>query len=207
MATFGEIKARLADDFNRSDLTAQISNEILRAIKHYERTRFWFNEAISGSVLVASQQNYAMSSLSVSDLLVLDRFQITVSSHKYELNEISWEEYVQKWGDTTSTSGPPDEYAIYADQLWLGPVPNSGYSTDISHIKSLTALSTDADTNAWTTHAEDLISARAGKIIALRTIKSEKDAASYAVLEREAWLSLMALNDQKLTTGHMRYKG
>jgi hypothetical protein len=207
VATFGEIKARLADDFNRSDLTSQISDEIIRAIKHYERTRFWFNEAVSGSVLVASQQSYAMSSLSVSDLLILDRLQVTVSSHKYELNEIAWPEFLERWSDTTSSSGSPTDYSIYADKIWIGVTPGDAYSTDISYIKSLTTLSADGDSNAWTTYAEDLIASRAGKIVSMRVIKSAEDAAMYAVLEREALNALYAQNDQRLITGKMRYNG
>jgi hypothetical protein len=203
MATFGEIKSRLADDFNRSDLTSQIANEILRAIKHYERTRFWFNEAQATTTMVASQYNYSLP----SDILFLDFVEVTVNSHRYKLCEITWEEYVDIWRNGTSTTGAPDDYSTYADQIWVGPAPDSTYTMTVNYVKSLTTLSADADSNAWTTYAEDLIASRAGKIIALRTIKSESDAATYAVLEREALNALYTQNDQRLITGRMRYNG
>jgi hypothetical protein len=202
MATFGEIKSRLADDFNRSDLTSQISNEILRAVKHYERRRYWFNEAQATTTMVASQFNYSLP----SDILFLDFVEVTVNSHRYRLTEIVWEEYLDAWRDS-DTTGAPNDYSTYADQIWVGPAPDSTYTLTINYVKSLTTLSADSDTNAWTTYAEDLIASRAGKMVAARVLKSKDDAATYAVMEREALSALDLQNDQRLITGRMRYNG
>jgi hypothetical protein len=205
MATLGELKSRIADEFNRTDITSQIEDHILLAIKHYERQRWWFNETRAGSALVASQANYALTSLSISDLMMIDTVEVTVSSHTYRLREISWEEYRDTWGDTGSSTGAPTDYTVYSDQIWVGPIPTSAYSVDVSYVKTLAVMDDDSDTNEWTTTGEDLIANRAMKTIAARVLHLGQEALVYQALETEALTALQTQNVQRLTTGQMRY--
>jgi len=206
MATYAELKTRIADDFNRTDIASQIANEITRAITQYERTRFWFNETQAGSSLVVGQSNYAWASLSISDMLVLDAVEVTISGHLEPLCEVSWHEYMDFWRGST-TNGAPQEYALFQDKLWLGPAPAQTYSIDVSYIRSLPALSADSDYNSWTVEAEDLIASRAARMIAMRTLRlPTQDVTYFAQLEKEAWNALMLENDQRLMTGKMRYQ-
>ena len=51
MATFGALKAKVADDLVRTDLDTQIADAVNEAIADYKTERFWFNEYRTDNVL------------------------------------------------------------------------------------------------------------------------------------------------------------
>ncbi len=56
MTTLALLKAEIADDLDRTDLTASIASEIPRSIAYYQNTRFYFNETRACLVSTADDQ-------------------------------------------------------------------------------------------------------------------------------------------------------
>src|SRR5689334_5061353 len=63
------LKARIARDLNRTDLTTQIADEISSAIAYYRSHRFEFNEIQATFSTVAFQDEYAIASMGQPDTL------------------------------------------------------------------------------------------------------------------------------------------
>lgn len=203
MSTFSDMRSRIADDLNRSDLTTQINKAINRAIEHYENNRFWFNETTGTFVTVANQQAYSTSDGLPSDIAEIDVVKITFSStDKPELTRRSYQ-WLQET-DISAVTGRPSDYAWYKSNLYLYQIPNSIWTVTISYQKTYSALSGDSDTNDWTTDAEDLIEARARWWLYKRVIKDMEEAESAKLEELEALRALQAKTTKLISTGKIR---
>ncbi len=199
MTTFADLKTRVADELDRQDLSTQIDRELRKAVNHYERQRWWFNEEQATASTVASQANYSVP----TDLMSLELVEITISTRRLELNEISWSRYVEDWRELTTT-GQPSDWAYYADQIWLGAIPNDVYTLTLHYTKTLGSLSDGSD-NAWTNFGEDLITSRTLKTLGARVLGLDTtQLKTWQELERQAYLSLCGLNDERLMTGRVR---
>jgi len=201
VTTFADLKTRIADELDRNDINTQIGNEIKRAIKHYEQQRWWFTETQTTITTSSSQASYSLP----SNLIILDNVEIQISNNKLEVHEISWNKYVHDWRYSSVPTGHPDQYAYYSDLLWLGPVPNGAYNVTLSIVYKLDELSNDADSNAWTNEAEDLIVSRAERMLGSRLLHLPvQELLLMAQLEREAYNALCGRNEQKVMTGNAR---
>lgn len=209
--TYGQIQTRIADELHRSDLTSQIQKAIISAVEHYERERFWFNESISTSLSTTASQNYVAAP---SDLVEVDKLQITVGSSKYNLFRIGYEEWATE-ASTTTTTGQPTEYTYYEDRFYLFPTPGSIYTLTLSYIKRLTALSVSGDSNGWTNYAEEMIRQRAEadlRINQLRNAQAVQEAAMMAMrgdqflsaAEKIAYLRISSERDSRVSVGRVR---
>lgn len=187
-----------------SPTTAQINLAILSAIEHYRRSRWYFLESRAQTFsTVASQEFYGTSdNTNIPNLSVIDELTITVNSTRYQLIERAWE-YIDRVLSTTTILGPPTHYAYYAQQLRLSPIPDAVYSVRISGVIRLADLSADADTNAWTTDAEELIRARASWDLTKHVLGSDERAASWKGSEMEALARLRMENAQRTGTGRL----
>lgn len=201
MTTFADLKSRVADDLDRSDMCTQIDRELRRAVTHYERQRWWFNEVQATALTVASQPNYSPP----TDLLALDSLEITISSRTLLVNEIQWARYQDEYRYSTVT-GYPADWAYYADELWLGPIPNAVYTLTLNYTKSLGPASfSDGTDNAWTNFADDLITSRTLKTLGGRVLGLPNTTLqAWQELERQAYTSLCGLNEERVMTGKVR---
>ena len=214
--TFAQVKARIADELNRSDLTSQISKAVISAVEHYERERWWFEETIDTSVSTTAAQNYVTNAV-ISTMARIDLVQITVGSSKYRLFPVSYEEWAIE-AQTTTTSGQPTEYAYYQDRLYLFPTPGSTYTLTISGVQRLTTLSADGDSNGFTNYCEELIRQRAKADIRCNIIIDDKAIAEAAQIgasggtflsgmERSAYINVARERDTRVTTGRLKASG
>lgn len=200
MSTLNELKATIASDLHRDDLGTLIADEINRAIMYYGGERFWFLEGISTLITIANQQYYDVP----TDYERFDNMNITISGSKVPISLISYTEIDEK--DTGLTTGIPSEVSYYASLFRFYPIPNAAYTITFSYQKSL-AAPVDADTNAWTTEAFDLIRHRVLKRI-YKTRLRNKEAALFAesdeIMEYNA---LISESTQMSTTGKIRRSG
>jgi hypothetical protein len=205
---FGSMGARIADELIRSDLSSQINLEILSAIQHYERQRFWFNEtrqnltAVSGTATISPP----------SDLLEVIRLDIlTTQNHPIEVIKESWRQFEAIGGaDTALTSGFPTRYAFFGNQFWLFPIPDSAYTLPLSYVKQMATLSLSGDTNAWMTDGEQLIRARARQAVKINylgdpaAMQMIDPAEGYlSPIERAAHKSLLRESAKRLSRGRL----
>lgn len=189
MSTFAEVRSFIADDLDRSDLTTQINRAINRAIEHYEKERFFFNEAIGTFTTTASQKAYTTATIP-SDILEIDYVEVVVSGNDYKLTERPYT-YIEEI-DVSHQTGIPTDYAYYDEQIFLYPIPDDAYTIRISYQKLYSELSADNDTNDFTEEAEDLIECHALAWIYSRILKNDKEAMKYESLEIRALDALRA---------------
>lgn len=168
MSTFAALKARIADDLRGvTNLDTQISNAVLDAVKRWEGERFWFNEkrfrfftvdGVEFYSIPSAFQNTDGSSISAGEtLLTVDDLVILDNNETYRLMPITDQWANDYQSPASQYKGTPDYYGIYGGDIRLAPIPDDVYTITISGIARLAPLSSDGDSNAWTTEAESLI--------------------------------------------------
>jgi hypothetical protein len=169
VSTLGALKARIAGDLLRSDLTAQIAAAVPDAIRAAAANRFWFNE-VRGLTFntVAGQDFYGSAALAdIAWLSSIDAAWITVNGQRRTLgptNALDIDELLEG----TPSNGEPYLYARQADGLRLYRTPDRAYPVfidGVSRLSLVTASSPDNTTNAWFTEGERLVRALAKAMI------------------------------------------
>jgi hypothetical protein len=160
------LKAQIATELNRSDLTSEIASAITTAITYYRSKRFEFNELAASFNTVADQEEYESGDTGFpTDLGQLDTVRITVSGVRDPLRPISYAK-LQALSSTTSLTGAPEAYAWYGQKLYFYPIPDGVYAVLLSYQQRKAAPTSDADTTSvWTNQAEALIRHCAKKLV------------------------------------------
>lgn len=204
MTTLGALRAEIADDLDRTDLTTRISAAITNAINHYRKTRFYFNEQRTVTFnTVASQSTYTVSDLAtIPNVFDLDQVTIEVSGDIRELDQISHQEI--ELLDTANT-GEPTVYSFFNQSYRFYPVPDDAYAVRlIGGIKTAAPL-TDVETdNVWMTEAYELIRSRAKLYLAIHVVKDKDMAADMVAAEKDAFDALISETSRKRATGQIR---
>lgn len=162
MSTLTLLKAEIADDLARSDLTSAIATEISNSIKFYQAEHFYFNETRDKTFTTVADQTWYSSSDDADIPLFtdIDFIHITISSNRYELDRIPIGRF-EILTDSNSTSGQPYLYAHYNRQIGLYNTPDSAYTVRIIGAYQTAEPVTDGETdNPWMVEAYQLIRAR-----------------------------------------------
>lgn len=199
MSTLATMRTRIADDLNRSDVNTQIDKAINRAIIYYSKERFWFNETTGTVATVASTQAYGTAQSLPTDILEIDTVKLTIASTNKQVLDKRTYQWLQEMDLSAQTSQPTD-WAWYKSSLYLYPTPNAAWTVTLSYMKSYAELSLDADTNDWTTSAEDLIEARARWWLYSRVIMDYEAADRAKAEEAEALYCLRHKTSNLLAT-------
>lgn len=204
MSDTNAIRARIASELGRElslsygnsgeTFGTAVNREINAAIKHYEATRFRFNERnnVEWTTTVAGTRNYSLP----PDFLKMDTLKLVRSGQYQKIMPSDWTEIDDKDLIVAGTSrGIPDEYAIHGNVLRLYPVPQAAYTLVGSYIArtlptsltgsqtaqipfgsySLTVTSTASHNNqinGWTTDGEELIRSRAKAAVRINYMKN-----------------------------------
>lgn len=196
-STYGILQSRIADDLNRSDLTTQITQNILLAIEHYKNERTWFNETNSPLTAVVGQ-SYVVAP---SDILAIDGFYITISGKNIELMPRDLNAVIEF---RPTTRGRPRAYCFYQDRFELDRLPDTAYTMPLYYRGQLSVLSGSSDANGWTTDCEDLIVFHAEKMLYANIIKDFQKASAAGALEREALTRVRSMSIARTTTGYTK---
>jgi len=73
-----------------------------------------------------------------------------------------------------NVTGQPIDYAYLGGKFRLYPIPDGVYPLTFSDNELLSTLSADADSNAWTTEAADLIRSQAKMILAREVLYDDE---------------------------------
>jgi len=197
MATFGEIQTRVNSDcLNRTDLSAETVRAIRSSIRHYERNRFWFNESSTALATVSSQSHISRPTAFFEIDIV--RFFYDASA-SYELSPVDMRTLLQMRAGA-QTFGDPTHYCIFGERIELFPIPTSAEPVVAHGFQQLTTLSGTADTNGWTSAAEDLIVYHSAKLMWATVLRNTQQAQVFAELERDSLRDLHKANDQRMLT-------
>lgn len=201
MSTLGTVKANISTLLRRTDLDSEIAIAVARAIQHYERETFIFNETRSTSLTTTANTKTVTLP---TDFVRVDKLMITVNNAVYavlpapggigELETLYF---------SSSNTGPPSRYAIYATAFYFYPIPDATYTLTLDYVKRLAALG-DSDSNAWTTDAEDLIEARAMWWVQSQVIHDNDGAQASMMREASVLAGLMREKTLRTSSGRLR---
>jgi len=198
--TYGDLKARVAAELLRSDQAANIINAITRAIEFYAPRRFWFNE---GKLTANTTPGVDLVTYPTG-LRVDDAVFITVGGTGYPMTRRTYAEIEELSEVSPANTGQPTDYCTINGQLRLYLKPNLAYVVTAVGVFDQPALAVDADFNAWTGAAQDLISARARMTISRDILRDPELAQSAAQAEQEALRRLLAETTRRTSTGRLQ---
>lgn len=201
MSTLGALKAEIADDLLRSDLSTQIASEISNAIRYFQNKRFYFNETRGETfATVAAQAVYSSSDdAAIPEFIEIDQITVTDGASTWELDILTPKE----WEIETSLakSNRPVGYAYFNQSLMLYPTPDDAYTVRmIGHIKKA-APATDGETgNVWMTEAYQLLRYRTAKMVSATKMLDSGRSQLFANLEGEEFQRLKAETAARVTS-------
>lgn len=196
MATLSELINAVCDDLNRDDLTAQCSDAVVMAIRHFDSKRWWFSEGSATFTTTSTTSAYPLA----TDFRDMDYMEVSLPGDNWqEVKETDFPTIRQMLQGQTVT-GYPDKFAIYDQAVHLAYQPNDAYQVRYYYTKTLADL-TAAGSNAWTTDCRELIQARAAKRVALTTLHDAELASMFAPVEDEAYRRLLDENDRRTSSG------
>lgn len=173
MTILSVLKARIANDLARPDLTNEIASAIEDAIAHYASTRFYFNETRTSTFsTVAAQSLYTSAdSADIPLMFEFDDVQITVTGNVYSLDRDDATVLEQLIGSTGAARGDPLSWA-WADQgMLLYPVPNAIRTIRLIGGIKKAAPTDDTAGNVWMVEGFELIRSHAKLLLAAHTIR------------------------------------
>lgn len=191
--TQGYMKAKIANEIERGDLSAEIAFAIGTAMNDYKNERFYFNETrdITFST-VANRYIYTQADdTDLSRLVKIDYIFAYIGGQPYRLFDIRPE--IMEWSHLTTPAsdpvGQPFRFLWYAQQLFIYPTSDQAYPLRIAG--ELTPLTPPDDVttgNIWMTDAEAMIRARAKFHLYsnITAIKDPEKAAEQAMLAEQA---------------------
>lgn len=199
MSSYLELQQRVAGYLNRTTFTAEVKQEIKAAIRFYERRRLRFNETSTALATVANQTFILLP----ANFLILDRLEVIQQTNQdFQLERRDFN-YIRDM-NAASAVGVPTDFTLYKDRIELAVIPDTIYSVPCYYLKSLTELSADADTNEWTTGAwQDVIVARATKIMQADILRNDKEEAKFSRREDE-YLKNISSEQQQFQSGSIK---
>jgi hypothetical protein len=207
---YGSLLDQIADESRRPRATfgVQIAACVQEAIDTYAKQRFWWNQSLSETfVTVAAQEYYGASdNAKIPYVVEFDSVKATIAStNKPTLQKWDWQT-LENWNSDGASTGQPTDYAYYAQQIRLYPIPDAVYTITMSGLFLLTRLSADADTNAWVTRGqgEKLIRCHASALFYGTYLRQTERAAQFMALANQESSDLTASLSRRQATGRIQ---
>ncbi len=168
---YAALQQRIWDELADFSVTSQTALAINDAIKFYSRQKWPFLEASATFSTVAGQQAYDLPDDYKSMLIVM----ALVSGSFWKMTSRTFD-YLRSVTVLTTTLSPPQDYAIFDNQIWLYPIPDRDYAITEYYDKILPELSNAAQTSIWTMDGEELIRVKAKELLYRHVIKDSNSA-------------------------------
>jgi len=210
MTTLATMKAEIADELARADLTGIIATSITEAIKFYQSTRFSFHTVTGDDfyfTTVANQEFYdRYDHHMIDNIREIDCVVLEVGTSSWTMHPVKMEFFETL---ISAATGEPSSYNYSNNRFRLYPVP-----LDSSHTIRVTAHvdrdgpATDDETcNPWMNEASLLIKSRA-LVNVMRKINlskigdpySKQDLLMYREMELEALQDLKGSSNMQDST-------
>lgn len=197
MATLGEMITEIVEETRRYDpnWSSRVRREIEKAVKFYQRERFWFNETreITFNTVIGQEFYTLTDNPVIPNLIAIDYVTVTEGTTILELTHVS-----TRWHDTddfTTAANLPVEYSYTEGKLRLWPKPNKIYPIRVAGYPAgaprAAFPASDAEANnPWMTEAEELIRSRAKRNLYLHHMGSRAKAEDMKAAEDEALRAL-----------------
>lgn len=150
ISNYGELKTAVANWMDRDDLSSRIPEFIALAEARFNRVlRIRAMESKQTASTVAGQQNLALP----ANYIQMRNVQMNTSPVT-PMQYVTPEIFDRLYGG--SATGTPKFYSIIANELQLGPTPDTVQTIEMLFYKKFDALSADGDTNWVLTNAPDV---------------------------------------------------
>jgi hypothetical protein len=203
MTTYSDLQNRIADELQRTDLTAEIVNAIGTAIQFYERKRFYFNELRdngSWSTTIGQEFYGSGDSSLIYTMPSIDQVSILAFTNRLTLTPRTARE-IEEISVGTTWTGMPTDWCFVNEQIRMYPIPNLVYPVYLTGTQRLTALINPSDTNAWMVDAETLIRCRAKFELFTHVLRDPQNAALMSQAEQIALSNLKAETASRVASG------
>lgn len=195
MGDLAALKARIADELDRTDLTSQIALAIATAISNHSQERYWFNEDTDTFSTSAGTEYYAIDPTNTvfDNGMVFREIQaltLIVNNNRTPVYVHTWKELNDKIHSITA-QGYPIQYAIFSQQIRLYPRPSGVYQLQAYGTTDIPAPAADNLSNFWTVEAEKMIREEAKAIICADVILDDAGANKYYALAGKARTNLV----------------
>lgn len=200
MSTLAVLKAEIADDLKRSDLTTAIADEIPRAIEFYQKEHLFFKERENLPFSTVANQVYYSSSddADIGKVMDIEALKITIANNDYNLIRLDIDLF-ETLNDPNASSGQPANYVYYNKQIGLYPKPDAVYTVSIIGGIKVDGPATDGETdNVWMTDGFKLLRAHTLSQIARFKIRD------YDYADRMEIEALKQLQDLRGITGKQK---
>lgn len=164
MTTLATMKARIAREVRRSNISTEIGEAITTAIDAYKSERLWFAEQYHIDIDLNSGQEFYTSSDNVwlGRVSRIDYVHLILNGQNYHLRR-----WTDEWLDIASSAGSNGGQSYcwgwYANTLRVYPVPSTtGMQVRLAGQFEMPAPASDDEVgNPWMVEAETLIRSRA----------------------------------------------
>jgi hypothetical protein len=184
MPTFGQMVGRIREDLDRgSNFDARIKQAIVDAIRFYRSNRLPFNTKRARAVTQPGQEHYPLP----LDWIEADFLRLETEGNRDPIRPVTYD-WMEDHNRNDGNTGRPLKYAVQASELRLYPVPDRSYTLVLSFLYDLTGVSlsaSDAESNAWTDEAEELIRKHAMSDLKVNYIGGADQIAEGQLLRRE----------------------
>ena len=147
------MKARIQNELNRGNLTDEIANSVISALRYYKRHSFRFNFSRTTTTLTTDIEYYGLP----TDFIEAYTMVLTSGDELDLMDERSyfWIEEHKDWANYKSR---PYVFAIQADEMRFYPTPDKDtYTVTMTYKYELDEPTADTDTSAWFVDGEELI--------------------------------------------------
>lgn len=205
--TLGDLKARVADELARADLTSQIALAIDDAIDEAATNRFWFNEARGLTFPTVIGQEYYTSD-DISALNEIDGLWIVVNGQRRNLRPAG-DGQIDGMREGNQSDGEPYLWSRYGTRLRFYPTPDKVYTVTLDGVSSLAPIGSDLNGNAWTDpkQGERLVRALAKRNLLAEVIRDFEEAKVQDGLAQRYREELLAQTHGRIATGRMACNG
>lgn len=181
------MKARIATELRRSNLTAEISSAVQDAIKFYQAKPLHFKTDSFNNAFISTIAgvfgygvDLANATQAFSDTLAniyeVEYQRDNTATLKYPLERITLERY-RELDVNALYVGWPTYFTVFKNELWVWPRPDNNTAfLRVIGMTGLTAPVSDSDTTVWTTECETLVRCHAKGLLYEHVIRSPADA-------------------------------
>jgi hypothetical protein len=205
MTTLGTLKATIADDLARGDLTSQIAAAITQAIAYYKEERlFWMDTRTENFDTVADQADYDVDDEATIPLFIkIDAIFLEDSDGiRYGPLERIDQTVMERLQDESASTGRPDAWSWFNDTIWFHPIPDAAYTVRPMGQIAVAEPSSDSQTdNKWMTKGYELIRCRAKMLLFAHTVKDVEQAMVMRAAAQEELEVLRRDTSKRTATG------
>jgi hypothetical protein len=210
---FADAVAILADEMHEPEDDINLRRALVRSLRHHRPMRFLFSERSATMELQQDKWQYGIEDGLPGDILKFVAITLKTSEDSTQLlpleRQISAPE-MRRLHSSTNSTGYPEWWTFFAQQLWLYPTPSSSNILTLDIQSDFTRdegtgnvidVESDEATNIFIREADEALVARAGYTYALTIQRDGEKAQLFSVAHLQAVKTLMKERDLMKLSG------